>query len=1065
MKNCTLLLAVLLFLLPKASHSQCNYGNTQPISFGQVIVDTAFCPSSGKITINNVTGGGGYYVYEIVSGPVIRIIQSQNVFNALPSGQYRVRVTGCRGTIKDTLLTVVNRYSPISIYNWQQTIQRVSGLQCGIANDGLYKITKPVYPGGTAPYRIQISTSSSFLAVPYEPGYDSAVFSGLNASTVYYVRITDACNNFQTTSFTTPAATLVVPLSVPSLTFQRSYWLGSCSGNETMNIGFVDSATGTAYNVNNLYSNKVFWGNKTLPYLRLKIENAVSAVVYADRHIAVSNNANVYTINTNYQYNGETGLSAPGNGFALHGFPMAATNTLPQIYPGSEFPANAPLKITIFFPGGTHCGTPVAAYNKIFLFNLGTHGTTQPLITAVNNNCSNVQGSYFRVDYNMNNFQGKLTLVDPAPVYNILKTNIIYPSSNTFSTIYYSPLIIGHTYRLILEDTCGRKDSADIVYNPGGSLVPPPTITDTVQVKYKCPPNPNDTIYKILIKPLPAGYNIVSASIAGYGTVSIVAIPNWNGGMQTGFKLDKLLPPGIYTYKIVWLYQCQTDTITNIITIAPDTSPALYSRGLTLSILNSALTCGTNGYTAIEASVYLKNVNTDYYFSYLRLTGVPNNYVFPLKQLSGSNVEHINGSIYYYTVLSGDTIKNGSGYSGIIISPGQEGTYTFAIDIRCADGTLVETLSQSINVAVVTANQPSAPSLKYANALICDGAGTEAKINMLPTGGTRPFYYEYKLETSGTYLPSGNAGTDSVVSIIPAPAPGTIYDVRVVDACGRTATSKVSIASFTGNFYIYQYPPDCINHPFDITVATSSINGAYYTWKRNGIIVAQGFNLSNVTLTGITMDSVSVTVNMFDCYNRTTSRMLLFTNPCGFVVLPVKNLKFTGDRLSGTHVQLNWQAEQEEGIDRFEIEKSANGTQYKYLAGVKAVNTGMKYLYDDAESAAVIFYRLKILDRIAGISYSNIVKIENSKANIISLQISPNPTSSSIIIKLSNKNTSSIKAKLYDAKGQLVKDIAISSEELAAGKIVDIAALPSGMYIISMLNDSGTVASARFMKF
>ncbi|NOT93592.1 T9SS type A sorting domain-containing protein [Ferruginibacter sp.] len=1065
MKNCTLLLVVLFFLLPKSNSGQCNYSNTLPISVGQIIVDTAFCPSGGKITLNNVTGGGGYYVYEIISGPVIRIIQSQNVFNALPAGQYRVRVTGCNGAIKDIWATVINKYSSISIYSWQQTIEKVSGLECGITNNGVYKITKPAFPGGSAPYRIQIASSTNFSAVPFEPGYDSTVFSGLNASAVYYVRITDACNNFQTTSFATPAATPVVPLSVPSLTFQRSYWTGSCSGNETMNIGFIDSATGTPYNVNNLYSNKVFWGNKNLPYLRIKIENSVNGYVYSDRHISVNNNSNLYSIYTNYQYNGETGLTAPGTGFVLYGFYTAATNTLPQMYPGSEFPANAPLKITIFFPGGTHCGTPVPAYTKTFLFNLGTHATTQPKITAISNNCSSSSGSYFRVDYNINFFQGKLSLVDPSPVYTVLKTDIVNPGSNTFSTLYYSPLIIGHTYRLILEDTCGRKDSSDIVYNPGGSLVPAPVIKDTVQVKYKCPANPNDTIYTILLKPLPAGYNIVSASIAGYGNVSVVAVPNWNGGTQTGFKLNKLLPPGTYTYKVAWLYQCQTDTIVNTITIIPEALTALYSRELILTSANSAMTCSANGFTAIEANVYLKNINTDYSFSYLRLTGVPNNYVFPLKQLSGSTVENINGSIYYYTILSGDTIKTGSGYSGIIINTGQEGTYTFAVDIRCPDGTLVETISKSITISSTTPYLPNTPSLKYANALICDGGGTEAKINMLPVGGTRPFYYEYKLETSSTYLPTGNGGADSVVVITPAPAPGTIYDIRVVDACGKTATSKVSIASFTGKFYIYQYPPDCINHPFDTRVTTSAITGAYYTWKRNGITIAEGYNLSGVTLTGITMDSISVTVNMFDCYTRTVSKIVVFTNPCGFIVLPLKNLNFFGNRFSATNVQLNWQAEKEEDMERYEIEKSVNGTLYNYLASIKAENAGMKYFYNDDETSELIFYRLKIIDKAGGITYSNIIKIENNIAAGLTLRISPNPTSNSIIIKLVTKKTNAFKAKLYDAKGQLLKNFTISPEELVSGKIVDIATLPAGSYIISMTDSNGAVAFARFMKF
>ena len=1064
MKHFVGFLLVAAIFFPKKNLGQCNYGSLQPLVIGQVISDTAFCPSGGKITLNNITGGGGYYAYEIVSGPVIRIVQSQNSFNALPAGTYRVRVTSCNGKLKDTLVTVVNRYTSISIYNWQQGIERLSGLECGITNNGVYKIKKPGYSGGTPPYRIQVSATSNFTAIPYEPGYDSAVINGLNQNTTYYVRITDACNNFQTTNFTTPPATPVAPLSVPSLTFARAYWTSSCSGNETVNIGFTDSATGAPYNVNNLYSNKVFWGNKALPYLRMKIEDAVNGTVYADRHFSVAQFSNIYNISTNFSYNGETGLTAPGYGYVLYGYANAVANVLPNLYVGSEFPANANLKITVYFPGGDHCGTPVAPYNKTFFFNLGTHGTTQAKIVAANNNCSSSSGSYFRVDFNMNFFQGRLSLIDPSPVYSVLKSDIIYSNSSTFATIYYSPLILGHTYRLLLEDTCGRKDSMDVVYNPGGGLVPPPVITDTVRAEFKCPANPNDSVYTIFLKPFQPGYNILRASITGIGNVTAVAIPNWNGGTQTAYKLNKLLAPGNYTYKIVWLYQCQTDSITNNITISPEPSSPLYTDALNLSVTNSSLSCSADGYTSIQLNGFLRNINTNYRITNLRLTGVPNNYVFPLKQIIGSNIEAVNKSMYFFTVLSGDTIKIAPGYSGIFINQGQEGTYTFAYDVVCPDGTVVETVTNSINVVTAAPYITSTPSLKYATALICDNTSGDAKINMLPTGGTRPFYYEYKLETSAAYIPTGNGGTDSVVSVIPVPPPGTIYDVRVVDACGKTATSKVSMSSFTGDFYIYQYPPDCLFHPFDTRVVTASVNGAYYTWKRNGSIIGQGFNLTGITILGITNDTISVDVNIFGCLNRSSSRVVVFTNPCNYQVLPVKDLKLSASRISDAAIKLNWHTAFEENLDHYEIEKSKNGIQFNYLASVTASNTGTTYSYNDIEPGSLIYYRLKVLDKYGAVIYSNVVKVANEKRSDVSFQISPNPSSRSIILKFSSKNEGTVKVKLYDTRGALLKEFPLSQEELLHGKIIDIESLNPGSYLISLIDSKGTYSNMKFIK-
>lgn len=1065
MKQIYFFFVAVFLCVPLKNFCQCNYGSLQPLVIGQVIADTAFCPSGGAIIINNVTGGGGYYVYEIISGPVIRIVQSQNTFNALPAGTYKVRVTSCNGKVKDISAFVPNRYTQIYIYNWQQTVERVSGLTCGITNNGVYKLKIPTLPGGTPPYRVQLSTTADFSSIAYTPINDSLTFSSLNQSTSYFVRITDDCNNFQTFNFLTPATTAVVPLSVPSLSFSRAYWPGSCSGNETMFINVLDSATGTPYNVNNLYSNKVFWGNKQLPYMRMRIEGVINGVVYADRHFSVQQNTgNMYYVSTNYSYNGETGLAAPGIGYTLNGTTPSGANTIPQIYPGSEFPAGTPLRITLFYPGGNHCGSPIEPYAKTFTFNIGAQSVTPLDIIAANPNCTSGVGNYFRVDFNRTGLSGKLTLVDPAPEYKILKTVNIYSGSNSYATIYFDPLVIGRTYRLILQDTCSGKDSIDVVYNPSTSVVPQPTLTDTVLTALKCPETANDTVHSILIKPLPLGYNFLSASINGVGIVSATSITNWNNTGGIAYKLNKVLPPGNYTYKVVWLNLCTIDSVSKNITIVPNTAPPVFDAVLSLSTFTSAQNCSNDGFTAIRIGGYLKNINTNYQITNLRVTGVPNSFVFPLKDLVGLNVPALGSSVYFYTFLSGDTIKINSDYSGIIVKTGQGGTYTFAFDLRCPNGTLVTTIYKSIYVTAVTPYNPSAPSLQYANAVVCDNSSTQAIINMLPSGGVRPFYYEYKLATSNSYLPSANGGLDSVVILSPLPAPGTIYDVRVVDACGKSATGKVSVASFTGSFYIYEYSPDCVNNPFEVRVGTSSINGAYYTWLRNGVIIGQGYNLTEVTINGVSNDTITVHVDIAGCMSRTAFRVLVFTNPCGYTVLAPKNLLLTAQYTPGGNALLKWQQDFDVNNNTFEIEKSANRTAFYSVASLSAAAISSSYSYTDMVEGGVVYYRLKLISKSGAVTYSNTVQLKVA-VNAGSLQIAPNPAAGdAVLLKFSVKNKLIKKASVYDISGRLIKEMAITSDELISGKVMDISTLDAGSYIIVISGNSAVYTNAKFVK-
>ncbi len=157
--------------------AQCTFTDSSNVQIGSITKVNADCATNGAITLNSVTGGGGTYAYEIVSGPVIRIIQSQNTFAALPGGNYVVRVNGCNGTFLDSTFTIVDQYVPMRTSYWQSYGNtKVSGFTCSVTNNGVYKSYKPIEasaPGGKAPFSYQISTSTNFTGVPFTPTTNS----------------------------------------------------------------------------------------------------------------------------------------------------------------------------------------------------------------------------------------------------------------------------------------------------------------------------------------------------------------------------------------------------------------------------------------------------------------------------------------------------------------------------------------------------------------------------------------------------------------------------------------------------------------------------------------------------------------------------------------------------------------------------------------------------------------------------------------------------------------------------------------------------------------------------
>lgn len=122
------------------------------------------------------------------------------------------------------------------------------------------------------------------------------------------------CNNFLSFSFATPAATGVCLFSRPKLDFRRTRMWGQCSTNEGIAFYFRDSATNNLYNLSDMYSNKVFWGDLDKPTC-IRIENATNpAIVYADRNMSLTMNGTTPYLGVDYNINGATGLNAPGTG-------------------------------------------------------------------------------------------------------------------------------------------------------------------------------------------------------------------------------------------------------------------------------------------------------------------------------------------------------------------------------------------------------------------------------------------------------------------------------------------------------------------------------------------------------------------------------------------------------------------------------------------------------------------------------------------------------------------------------------------------------------------------------
>ena len=106
-----------------------------------------------------------------------------------------------------------------------------------------------------------------------------------------------------------------------------------------------------------------------------------------------------------------------------------------------------------------------------------------------------------------------------------------------------------------------------------------------------------------------------------------------------------------------------------------------------------------------------------------------------------------------------------------------------------------------------------------------------------------------------------------------------------------------------------------------------------------------------------------------------------------------------------TGVQVEWMIQQESNMDRYAVERSANGQSFTTAGSVASKgnsNVVVNYNFFDASPLqGVNFYRIKSVDKNGKITFSEAVKVNISSAAKNAVTISPNPiTGSSVAIQL-----------------------------------------------------------------
>lgn len=145
---------------------------------------------------------------------------------------------------------------------------------------------------------------------------------------------------------------------------------------------------------------------------------------------------------------------------------------------------------------------------------------------------------------------------------------------------------------------------------------------------------------------------------------------------------------------------------------------------------------------------------------------------------------------------------------------------------------------------------------------------------------------------------------------------------------------------------------------------------------------------------------------------------LLISQP-GDTILPLKLIGFSAS-LKGENVLLQWTTTNEVNTKSFQIEASADGSNWQSVAIVDAKNTASNnhYTYNLIPASGTNYYRLKMIDITGNYTYSTIQSID-VLAKPDSFTLSPNPASNYITLSFDNSIKQAV-VTIIDAVGRAI---------------------------------------------
>jgi hypothetical protein len=185
-------------------------------------------------------------------------------------------------------------------------------------------------------------------------------------------------------------------------------------------------------------------------------------------------------------------------------------------------------------------------------------------------------------------------------------------------------------------------------------------------------------------------------------------------------------------------------------------------------------------------------------------------------------------------------------------------------------------------------------------------------------------------------------------------------------------------------------------------------------------------------------------------------------------VLTVKLVRFQGNINKNNKVTLQWRVENNETTDQFEVQRSYNGIEFNTIGLVFASEkNGIEdyMLYETITSFDKVMYRLKMIDKQNGVTYSKILVFQTKLTmNNKDIKILGNPVNDKLTFNYTSYVSQVIDVKIYDMSGRILMSNKITS--LEGNNMISFplaSAFKPSIYLVEVNNGFET-QTAKFVK-